>query len=62
MYNFNYIEGINMPSNLMKNIELKRKQMIKYGNKLGLSSTKTIKTSQELDELLNQLDKNRLKK
>ncbi|GAE36811.1 hypothetical protein JCM9157_4031 [Halalkalibacter akibai JCM 9157] len=51
-----------MPSNLMKNIELKRKQMIKYGNKLGLSSTKTIKTSQELDELLNQLDKNRLKK
>ncbi|WP_078428778.1 Spo0E family sporulation regulatory protein-aspartic acid phosphatase [Alkalihalobacterium alkalinitrilicum] len=44
-----------MPSNLLKQIELKRNEMINIGMKYGLSSIKTIKSSQELDDLLNLL-------
>ena len=47
-----------MPTSLMQTIEKKRIEMIQYGMKFGLSSNETIKTSQELDSLLNMLNEN----
>ncbi|WP_216829628.1 aspartyl-phosphate phosphatase Spo0E family protein [Alkalihalobacterium elongatum] len=46
-----------MPTSLMQTIELKRTELVNYGVKYGLSSEKTIKSSQELDQLLNTLEK-----
>lgn len=40
---------------LIKEIEKKRQLMIELGNKMGLNAQETIRTSQELDKLLNQL-------
>lgn len=46
-----------MPTSLMQTIELKRNELVNYGKKYGLSSDITIKSSQELDQLLNTLEK-----
>ena len=40
---------------LIQDIEQKRAEMIRYAEKHGLSSAITVKCSQELDRLLNQL-------
>ncbi|ADC51227.1 MULTISPECIES: aspartyl-phosphate phosphatase Spo0E family protein [Alkalihalophilus] len=36
-------------------IELKRRQMFKLAKKYGFTSPQTVKCSQELDDLLNQV-------
>ncbi|OLO26537.1 hypothetical protein BTR23_22870 [Alkalihalophilus pseudofirmus] len=53
------IEGgyIEMPASLMKTIELKRTELVRFGVEYGFSSEKTIKSSQELDQLLNTYEK-----
>lgn len=43
-----------MPT-LIQDIEQKRDEMIRYAEEHGLSSAITVKCSQELDKLLNQL-------
>jgi hypothetical protein len=42
---------------LMAIIEKKRMQMFELAQKYGYSSAKTVECSQQLDELLNLLDK-----
>jgi stage 0 sporulation regulatory protein len=39
---------------LLANIDSKRKEMIKFARKVGFTSEKTVKCSQELDMYLNQ--------
>ncbi|WP_139313935.1 Spo0E family sporulation regulatory protein-aspartic acid phosphatase [Alkalihalobacterium alkalinitrilicum] len=46
-----------MPASLMKTIELKRTELVRFGVEYGFSSEKTIKSSQELDQLLNTYEK-----
>ena len=48
-----------MPSNLLTQIERKRKEMLKTANKHGLSSNQTIKCSQDLDKLLNKFQRSK---
>lgn len=40
---------------LMIELEVKRKKMIEVGLKLGLSSSETLKLSQEIDNLHNEI-------
>lgn len=46
---------------LIKAIELQRKQMIENASLLGISHQTTITYSQELDRLLNQLELTKVK-
>ncbi|WP_247747317.1 aspartyl-phosphate phosphatase Spo0E family protein [Alkalihalobacillus sp. BA299] len=56
MTEWDYIE---MPTSLMQTIEQKRSELVSFAIKYGLSSEKTIKSSQELDKLLNTLEKSK---
>ncbi|QOY37075.1 aspartyl-phosphate phosphatase Spo0E family protein [Anaerobacillus isosaccharinicus] len=49
-----------MPSNLTNQIEHKRKEMSEIIEKHGLSSTKAIRCSQDLDKLLNKYNESKL--
>ncbi|MGE8206684.1 Spo0E family sporulation regulatory protein-aspartic acid phosphatase [Heyndrickxia sp. NPDC080065] len=48
-----YINKITQKSYL-RQIQQKREEMIRLGNRFGLTNEKTIASSQELDELLNE--------
>ncbi|CAM5199896.1 hypothetical protein UACE39S_02954 [Ureibacillus acetophenoni] len=45
---------------LLKDIESTRKSMIQVGAAFGLTHPETIKLSQQLDQLLNRLDNDRM--
>ena len=53
----NFERGSQMPTSLMQTIELKRQELITLGTSIGLTAEKTVQCSQELDNLLNVLHK-----
>lgn len=50
------MNGVNFGQVLLENIESTRKSMILVGAAFGLTHPETIKLSQQLDQLLNELE------